>query len=169
MTNMARIVNGSVIPTLVEYIGMGCWRLRWNIEQVTDAETQAISYNYVEEEFKYEPSFEQIKNTILGWFNSEIDMKILSGFRWKNNLVWLSTENQFNYKADYDLAIQENGANLPTIFKFGSMEEPVYYKFETLEDLKDFYSKSVAYVKQTLQEGWVAKDSFDFAPYMISQ
>jgi hypothetical protein len=63
---MARIVNGSVIPTLVEYIGMGCWRLRWNIEQVTDAETQAISYNYVEEEFKYEPSFEQIKNTILG-------------------------------------------------------------------------------------------------------
>jgi hypothetical protein len=42
---------------------------------------------------------------------------------------------------------------LPTIFKFGSIEEPVYYKFETLEDLKDFYSKSVAYVKQTLQEG----------------
>ena len=65
------------------------------------------------------------------------------------------------------MAIQENGANLPTTFKFGTVENPVYYVFSTLEDLKDFYSKSVAYVKQTLQEGWIAKDSFDFNPYMV--
>ena len=163
---MARTVNGSISPKLIEYIGMGCWRLRWNIKEVTDEEGK-VSYEYVEEEFKYEPTIDQIKDTILGWFNSEIDYKILSGFVWKDNLVWLSTENQFNYKADYDLAIQENGANLPTTFKFGTVENPVYYVFSTLEDLKDFYSKSVAYVKQTLQEGWIAKDSFDFNPYMV--
>ena len=27
--------------------------------------------------------------------------------------IWLSSENQFNYKVAYDLALQTNGANLP--------------------------------------------------------
>ena len=38
---------------------------------------------------------------------------------WNNKRIWLSSENQFNYKVAYDLALQTNGANLPIIFKFG--------------------------------------------------
>ena len=38
--------------------------------------------------------------------------------------VWLSSENQFNYKAAYDLAVQTGGATLPVTFKFGTDEVP---------------------------------------------
>ena len=48
--------------------------------------------------------------------------------------VWLTMEDQFNYKAAYDIAVQSNGKLLPT-FKFGTTENPIYHKFEDLEDL----------------------------------
>jgi hypothetical protein len=38
--------------------------------------------------------------------------------------VWLSTENQFNYKAAFDLATQTGGKSLPVTFKFGSTNNP---------------------------------------------
>ena len=80
--------------------------------------------------------------------------------------VWLSIENQFNYKAIYDLAIQTNSKNLPVMFKFGTVEKPVYYTFNTIEELNDFYLKSIKFIQQTLENGWKEKDTFDFSPYM---
>ena len=41
--------------------------------------------------------------------NDERDEKIVSGFVWRDMQVWLSSENQFNYKAAYDLAVQTKG------------------------------------------------------------
>ena len=79
--------------------------------------------------------------------------------------VWLSTENQFNYKAAYDLAVQTNGANLPQVFKFGSTENPEYYKFETVEELTDFYIKATTYINQCLAVGWAKKDSINWDEY----
>lgn len=75
------------------------------------------------------------------------------------------TENQFNYKAAYDLAIQTNGANLPQVFKFGSTENPEYYKFETVEELTDFYTKATAYINQCLAVGWAKKDNINWDDY----
>jgi hypothetical protein len=57
--------------------------------------------------------------------------------------VWLSSENQFNYKAAYDLAVQTGGATLPVTFKFGTDEVPQYREFVTLEELTDFYTKAM--------------------------
>lgn len=111
------------------------------------------------------PSIEQVKGIILDTMNKEIDQKILSGFVWKEMPVWLSSENQFNYKAAYDLAFQTNGASLPTVFKFGTMEEPVYYKFDTLEELTDFYTKALTYINEQLAIGWYKKDSIDWSVY----
>lgn len=99
------------------------------------------------------PSSGQIKDFILTEMNKRIDEKILSGFSWNDMPVWLSTENQFNYKAAYDLAIQTNGANLPVIFKFGSTENPQYYEFKTVEELTEFYSAAMKYINNTLAEG----------------
>ena len=48
--------------------------------------------------------------------------------------VWLSTENQYNYKAAYDLAVQTGGETLPVTFKFGSDEQPEYHTFEKLDE-----------------------------------
>lgn len=114
---------------------------------------------------KPKPSLEQIKTFILDAINKRTDEKILSGFVWNDNQVWLSSENQFNYKAVYDVAVQTNGANLPLIFKFGDSENPIYYKFEELEDLQDFYLKALEHINEQLVIGWKKKDSIDWSVY----
>lgn len=79
--------------------------------------------------------------------------------------MWLSTENQLNYKAAYDLAVQTEGKTLPVTFKFGTEDEPSYHTFDTLEELADFYLKATEYVQNTLAEGWKKKDAFDLSLY----
>lgn len=111
------------------------------------------------------PSFGQIKSFILSEINKRTDEKILSGFMWNDMSVWLSTENQFNYKAAYDLAVQTGGANLPTVFKFGSNDEPKYHKFDTVEELTDFYVKAMTYINEQLAIGWAKKDAIDWSVY----
>ena len=118
------------------------------------------------EKFNKVLSLDEIKGFILGYYNSKIDEKILSGMQWKNMKVWLSSENQFNYKAAYDLAIQTNGANLPVVFKFGETNNPVYYKFDDINELSDFYLSSMKYIQETLAEGWVLKDSIKWEDYI---
>ena len=140
----------------------GKWRVRWDVQKREDGST-----DYMEEEFDYRPSDEEIKETVINWYNNQTDRAILSGFSYEGNTVWLSTENQFNYKAAYDLARQSNGATLPVKFKFGSDEKPVYRVFENIEDLTDFYTKAMRYILETLDAGWKKKDAFDLEQYQI--
>lgn len=107
----------------------------------------------------------ELKEHILNSINKEVDEKILSGFVWKDMSIWLSTENQFNYKAAYDLAVMSQGKTLPTMFKFGTTENPVYYTFESLEDISDFYISAMAYINKTLTDGWKEKDSIDWSAF----
>lgn len=137
---------------------------------VRDAEGNSIESEYgkwSEHIFKKRLTFIQIKDFILSEINKATDEKILSGFIWKDMQVWLSSENQFNYKAAYDLAVQTNGENLPTIFKFGSTDNPVYYKFETIEELTDFYTKAVKFINEQLAIGWAKKDSINWDDYKL--
>ena len=131
------------------------WRVRWEISEGV----------YEEREFNYRPSLEQLQEVIKAWFNKEIDNKIIGGFEWKEMPIWLSSENQFNYKTAYDLAVQTNGASLPIKFKFGTDESPVYYTFESLEDFSVFYMSAVAHVNTVLNEGWEKKESIDWEVY----
>lgn len=124
------------------------------------------SFTFMAEEFNHKPILQEIKDTILTWYNTRIEEKILSGFTWKDIPVWLSMENQFNYKAAYDIAVQSGGKILPT-FKFGSTENPIYYKFESFQDLKDFYLKAMEFVNQTLSEGWTTKDKINWSLYSV--
>lgn len=162
-------VKGSEGVALIECVNpsLNKWRVRWDVQvnAPEDDGREAEGVNYMEEEFLHKPPFSEIKELITKWFNQSIDDRIVSGFAWKDYPVWLSTENQFNYKAAYDLAAQTAGATLPVTFKFGSDDEPVYHEFGTLDDISDFYIKSVMFVQGVLKQGWTAKDSFDFAPY----
>ena len=114
-----------------------------------------------------------VKDAIIADINARTDEKIISGFVWEPAAggepipVWLSTENQFNFKSAYDLAVQKDGATLPVTFKMGEDAEgnPVYHTFETMEDADDFYVKAVAYINQTLADGWAEKDGIDWEPY----
>jgi hypothetical protein len=114
-----------------------------------------------------------VKDAIIADINARTDEKIVGGLVWTPQAggdpipVWLSTENQFNFKSAYDLAVQKQGATLPVTFKMGEDEEgnPVYHTFETMEDADDFYLHAVAYINTTLSAGWSEKDSIDWTPY----
>ena len=81
--------------------------------------------------------------------------------------VWLSAENQFNYKAAYDLAIQTAGATLPVTFKFGTDDVPCYHTFLTVEELTDFYTKAMRHIQFALATGWNNKDAFNLESYRV--
>lgn len=123
------------------------------------------SADYMEHEFDHLPEPEEVKSLVIAWYNGKVDEAILSGFTYEDMPVWLSSENQFNYKSAYDLAVQTAGATLPVTFKFGTDEQPKYRKFETLTELTDFYTKAMAYIQSTLAEGWQGKDSIDWSAY----
>lgn len=127
---------------------------------------------YIPKKQKGSISFQEVKDAIINDINAQTDMKIVSGLVWESAdgemiPVWLSTENQFNFKSAYDLAVQKNGATLPVTFKMGETEygKPVYHTFSTMEESDDFYTKAVAFINQTLTEGWQRKDSIDWEPY----
>lgn len=122
---------------------------------------------WMSEIFHYQPSINDIRNVILKYYNDRIDTKILKGFSWNGIPVWLSSENQFNYKAAYDLAIQTQGASLPVTFKFGTDEQPVYHTFTDINEFTSFYTQAIQHVNTVLNEGWQKKDSIDWSQYEI--
>ena len=151
-------IKGTTETPIVERIGK-TYYVRWGYK----TENGEITYDQIE--FPYKPTVDIIKDIILGIENSKIDKEILSGFVWNGMSVWLSSENQFNYKAAYDLASQTNGDSLPVTFKFGDTDNPVYHEFKTLDDIADFYVKAMSHVNNTLKEGWESKDSIDWSLY----
>lgn len=47
-------------PPEVEAIGLGKWHVRWNVEQITDEETDETHYEYNEVTLDHEPSQDEI-------------------------------------------------------------------------------------------------------------
>mgnify|MGYP003292837757 CR=1 FL=1 len=154
----------ALIECINPYIGK--YRIRWDIKPIeSEYSDNIVSFYETEIIQKYKPRLMDIKDAILGAINADVDEKIISGFTWKGMAIWLSSENQFNYKAAYDLTLQSEGKTLPVLFKFGTTEEPIYYSFETIEELSDFYIKAMKYISDTLAEGWKEKDSIDWNLY----
>lgn len=131
------------------------WKIRWDFKDDS----------FEEVTLDYKPSLEKIQNLIYDWYNKQTDKAILEGFVWKDMPIWLSSENQFNYKAAFDLAMMSEGANLPIKFKFGTTKDPIYYTFETVGDLSDFYMQAMSYINNTLDKGWQQKDSINWNRY----
>jgi len=117
------------------------------------------------------PDLARIKSAIFADINRQTDERILSGFVWEGKPVWLSQENEFNFKAAYDIAVQTDGANLPLKFKLGEDADgvPIYHTFRSLNVLQDFYTQAIAYIQQCLTDGWNKKDGFDWTPYVIPE
>lgn len=138
------------------------WRVRWDVTLLPDG-----TASYMEEECDRLPEPGEIRQLIATWVNDRTNAAILSGFVYEGNPVWLSTENQFNYKAAYDLAVQTAGASLPVTFKLGTDEEPVYREFADIDSLKDFYTAAMAHIQKVLADGWRAKDNFDSEKYRV--
>lgn len=142
-------------------IGRSKWELIYGFD------TDGVSGWTYRQRFTHKPTLDEIKETIIAQINKNIDEKILCGLTWKDTPIWLSTENQFNYKAAYDLAVQTAGASLPVTFKFGTDDEPVYHTFENLDELQEFYTSVITHVQQTLADGWKEKDNINWSVFTL--
>jgi len=133
-----------------------------------DREDDEIGWNY-RHRFDHRPTLDEIREVIVAQINADTDAKILSQFTWDGKRVWLSQENQMNFKAAYDIAVQTGGAALPVKFKLGedSKGAPVYHTFTDLDTFTDFYTKAVAHVVGCLNDGWQEKDSVDYDRLLI--
>lgn len=123
--------------------------------------------SFYEVMFDHKPTINDIKSAIISHYNKIIDDNIVNGFIWKDMLIQLTLENQFNYKAAYDLAVQTNGATLPVTFKFGDSINPIYYTFKDLNDINDLYISSINHIQKCLSDGWNVKDNIDWQVYNI--
>ena len=117
--------------------------------------------------YDHKPTKTELKEDITQLIDGITDSKILQGFRWNEVSVYLSTENQMNFKAAFDLNMQTGGLMLPVKFKLGEDAEgnAVYHTFENMDDFTDFYTSAVSYINQCLNEGWAEKDSLDMSSY----
>ena len=144
----------------------GIYTISWDYVEIEEESGDTIIASWTYEKFSDLPSLEYIKQMINDYYNKQTDYKIVSGFKWKEKSVWLSSENQFNFKAAYDLAKQTDGANLPVMFKIGEEDgDPIYYTFETIEELQEFYLAAMNHIQQCLEDGWKKKDSIDWSVY----
>ena len=123
-------------------------------------------YNF-RKNYDHKPTKTELKEDITQLIDGITDSKILQGFRWNEVSVYLSTENQMNFKAAFDLNMQTGGLMLPVKFKLGEDADgnAVYHTFENMEDFMDFYTSAVSYINQCLSEGWAEKDSLDMSSY----
>lgn len=142
----------------LEKIGRKRWALFYGFGKDSEDAESGFNWYHV---FDHRPDFAEVRKLILDTINKETDRRILQDFVWKDMPVWLSTENQFNYKAAYDLAVQSDGASLPVRFKFGTDSDPVYHVFDTVAELADFYTAAMKHISDTLAAGWAEKDSLD--------
>lgn len=146
--------------------------VRWDYEVIKerDPETGLSSDTdiavWAEEIIYHKPEEYEMRRMINDYYNNMTTDKITHGV-WNDMAIWLSMENQQNYKAVYDLAVQTGGANLPVEFKFGTEQNPVYYHFYTIKELQEFYLAMQSHIHSCLQDGWRLKDAVDYSVYNI--
>ena len=155
-------INGSPDVQLLECTNpvRGYRRIRFDVQIKDDG-----SADYYEHRFFAKPQLEVIKSVITEFINEQTNATILSGLKYENQLVWLSAENQANYKAAYDLAVQTQGESLPYKVKLGGEDAPVYREFTSLQDFKAFYLSVQKHINDTINDGWKRKDAIDWSKY----
>ncbi len=122
-------------------------------------------------DYDHIPTVAEVRADIEALVNTQIDAAILTGLRWNGKPVYLSSENQFNFKAAHDLAEETDGAILPIKFKLGEDEngDSVYHTFTKTETLADFVSSIFVHIQGTIKAGWTEKDSIDYSLYQVAE
>ena len=109
--------------------------------------------------FDHKPVKEELTKLITDEINARTSRKIIEGLTWNGIPVWLSTENQLNFKSAYDMAVQTAGASLPVKFKLGEQDgNAMFWTFTTIEEITSFYNAIVEHIHSCLERGWKAKE-----------
>ena len=116
------------------------------------------------------PTKEDILQAIIADIDACTDEKILNGYQWtvlhgdhagQTVSVWLSAENQNNFKAKHDAALAyPQQVPFPMRYKIGQDEQKhaIYEEFQNIGELAAFYLGGVAYIERCVDEGWQIKD-----------
>lgn len=147
--------EGTQDVALIECINprKGTWRIRLDI---TAAENGAT---WMEHDFDHRPTADEIRALYVELVNEEVQQQILTGFTWNDKPVWLSTENQLNFRS---------APTMPVRFKLGEDENgtPVYHTFTSQNSLTAFNKAVADHIASCLNDGWTRKDAFDVQPYL---
>ena len=109
--------------------------------------------------FDHKPEKEELTKLITDEINARTSRKIIEGLTWNGIPVWLSTENQLNFKSAYDMAVQTAGTSLPVEFKLGEQDgNTLFWTFTTIEEITSFYNAIVEHIHNCLERGWKAKE-----------
>ena len=102
-------------------------------------------------------TFADVKAAIIADIDERVKTAIIGGFKWQENPVWLSIENQLNFSR----------ATAPVTLKIGEQEDgtPVYHSFEIQQDITDFCTACTQWTQRQRESGWQEKDGIDWAPY----
>ena len=148
------------------------WRVRTDIQPVYDEENTElqVGVSFIEKEFPYKPSLQEVKDFVNGVIDAHTDAKILNSYEFTPDgedypiVVWLSKENQTNFSEAHRLEI------VPVKFKLNETADKraIYHTFMTFAELDRFYKGGVQYINQCLNEGWQKKDGFDWTPYELA-
>lgn len=128
-----------------------------------DDETSESGWEY-RHTFARKPSLDEVKAVVVSAINAATEEKILTGFVWNGQSVYLSKENQLNFAA----IERSDEVAYPLSLKVGedSAGEAEYMTFEEKEDFVAFSQAASLYLISTLQEGWKEKDSVDWEQLM---
>ena len=136
----------------------GTWRVRTDMQPSVDEETgEQTGVTFIETEFPYKPTLQEVREFVLGVINQRITDRIVGGMTWQGKPVWLSIENQLNFSQ----------AVAPCTLKIGETTDSISINetFDTAEALKSFWDACLAWKDKCLSDGRAEKDNFDFTPY----
>ena len=124
-------------------------------------------------EVDHRPALGDVRDAIIAHIDAETDEKILTGYQWtvlhgehagQTVYVWLSKENQDNFKAKHDAAIiYPDRVTFPFSYKISedADHKAIYETFQNIGELATFYLGGLAYIDQCYGAGWVEKDAVD--------
>lgn len=106
-------------------------------------------------DYDHEPTKKEVKSAIEELINQQTQEKIVGGFHWNGKPVWLSQENQINFRSP---------VTLPMRFKLGEEGDgsPVYHTFDSRDELDDFNHAVSNHIAQCIEEGYREKDAVDY-------
>lgn len=117
-------------------------------------------WEYEEVMMNHEPTDEDKRMVRDSYYNAMIRKKIEEGWTWNGINVWLSVENQLNIRSVLDELRLTGVAMLPVTMKLGEDAggRALYYKFESMEEIEQFYAGMTCWIRRCLTEGWAMKD-----------
>lgn len=111
-------------------------------------------------DYDHRPTVAEVKADIEALINEQVQERIRNGMRYDTLPVYLSEENQLNFRS---------APTVPVRYKIGELADgtSAYCVFETREELAEFNEAIANHIAQCLNAGWNEKDAVDYSVYEI--